>query len=346
MMLNKNYYWRCFKFTPDEQLKAAISTREYNTLALEAVQQTLDERKFKMSANLYVYYKNLYESIKPIRGRAEEVRPIGKRRRDWELIEQNEDGAIACRLYQTQVVVYYPNGIVGIKCNTWATPLTAEFIHIHSPFKCYKKYNKLWLLVGSGNQDRADYPVPHEGEIKFHFVDGAWKPVERVMVMKRLIDRTKTKEARAPVQPFLQFAKIFLTMSDGWVMHDTRKQIGGMVADKWMGTTYAYNIPEGIIANPYYGQVEPRRMYKYLSECPEENYLGAMCYLLHHRQDKWEDKRLAAIENYGERRVEFYDHRFTFDTLKKIVYGMSIKACEVHRLEEVDVRDGAIHNVV
>ena len=52
MRLTVKFMWRYFKFTPTEQLEAAISTKEYNTIALDAVQQTLDERKFKMSANL------------------------------------------------------------------------------------------------------------------------------------------------------------------------------------------------------------------------------------------------------------------------------------------------------
>ena len=346
MRLTVKFMWRYFKFTPTEQLEAAISTKEYNTLALDAVQQTLDERKFKMSANLYEHYKNMYDSIKPIRGRAEVVKPIGRRRRDWELIEQNEDGAIACKLYRTQVVVYYPNGEVGIRHDSWPTPLTAEFIHIHSPFKCYKKYSKLWLVVGGGEVGRTDYPVPNQGEIKFHRVNGAWQPVEKVMVMKKLIDRSKTKGAREPLQPFLNFAKTFLAMSDGWIMHETRKQVGGLVLDRWHGVAYDYGMPEGIIANPYFGQAEPRAMYAYLSSCPEEKYLGAMCFLLNHRGNKWEKNRLAAVEMHGERRVEFFDHQFQFDTLKKMVYAMSIKACEVHKLEEVEVKDGAIHNVV
>jgi hypothetical protein len=42
--------------------------------------------------------------------------------------------------------------------------------------------------VGGGEVGRTDYPVPNQGEIKFHRVNGAWHPVEKVMVMKKLID--------------------------------------------------------------------------------------------------------------------------------------------------------------
>jgi len=39
--------------------------------------------------NYYEQYKNLHDSIIPIRGRAVEARPICERRRDWELIEMD-----------------------------------------------------------------------------------------------------------------------------------------------------------------------------------------------------------------------------------------------------------------
>jgi hypothetical protein len=52
------------------------------------------------------------------------------------------------------------------------------------------------------------------------------------------------------------------------------------------------------------------------------------------------------VEVHGDRKIEYYDYRFEFETLKRMVYAMSIKACEVHKLEEVEVTDGAIHNVV
>ncbi len=41
--------------------------------------------------NYYEQYKNLHDSIIPIRGRAVEARPIGEGRRDWELIEMGKD---------------------------------------------------------------------------------------------------------------------------------------------------------------------------------------------------------------------------------------------------------------
>ena len=142
-----------------------------------------------MSATkLYEYYKTKWETIKPIRGRAEEVRPIGKRRRDWEKITRKDLGngeySYCAVLYQTECVEYLPNGDVVVRCGSWSTPLTAEFIHTHSPFTCYKKHKKLWLRVkvGGDSANVKAYPLSSEG-LRFKWVDGYnFAPVEPVEI--------------------------------------------------------------------------------------------------------------------------------------------------------------------
>ena len=174
--------------------------------------------------NYYQDFKNLYDAIKPIRGRAEDVRPIGERRRDWERVEMDGD-VVACRLYNTQVVRYYPDGRIGLRCGGWSSPLTADFAHTHSPWQCFKRHNKLWVMVPTETEKYMYYPVPTEGELQFHLVGNYWSPVGDVVVEKRVVNRERAKEARAPYRPFLQWAKTFLKMSDGWIMHATRKEV-------------------------------------------------------------------------------------------------------------------------
>ena len=100
----------------------------------------------------YEYYKNKFNEIKPIRGRAVECRPLGARHRDWEqVVHYVEDGmdVYGARLYQTDCVKYYPNGDIKLTAETWSTPITAAFIGNHSPFRCYKAYKKLWVSIKS-----------------------------------------------------------------------------------------------------------------------------------------------------------------------------------------------------
>jgi hypothetical protein len=93
----------------------------------------------------YEHYKAKWENTKKIRGRAEVIKPIGQRRRTWETIEKRDGDVYACHLYQTDVVKYYPDGSIAFKAEQWSTPLSAEFMSMHSPFNCYKKHSKLWV---------------------------------------------------------------------------------------------------------------------------------------------------------------------------------------------------------
>jgi hypothetical protein len=117
--------------------------------------------------NYYNHYKSLYESVKPIRGRAFDVRPIGKRRRDWETIRMNGD-VVECVLYQTPVVRYYPDGKIGVDTGGWVTPSTAEFMYTHSPFVCRKRNNKIQVNpLGRHTEDAKYYPLPEHSETVF-----------------------------------------------------------------------------------------------------------------------------------------------------------------------------------
>ena len=51
---------------------------------------------------------------------------------------------------------YHSNGDIQVVCGSYATPITADFIHTHSPFYAYKKYNKIWVQVGN-NQSSPIY---------------------------------------------------------------------------------------------------------------------------------------------------------------------------------------------
>jgi hypothetical protein len=273
--------------------------------------------------NYYQDFKNLYDSIKPIRGRAEDVRPIGQRRRTWERIEMDGD-VVACRLYDTQVVRYYPDGRIGVRCGGWQSPLTAEFIHTHSPWQCFKRNNKLWVMVPMETEKYMHYPIPSSGELQFQLVGNYWSPVGDVLIEKRVVNREKAKQARAPYKPFLNWAKTFLKMSDGWIMHETRKQV----------------IPVGEMQY-HYSHLHKEALMKLMLD--ESSYLKAMCYVLSRRGDANESKLAETItETYdgihGTRsfNTHHYDMKFDFKLLSGRVYRMVDAVCDVHDKVQVE----------
>ena len=283
--------------------------------------------------NYYQDFKNLYDGIKPIRGRAEDVRPIGQRRRTWERIEMDRD-VVACRLYDTQVVRYYPDGRIGVRCGGWQSPMTAEFIHTHSPWQCFKRNNKLWVMVRTETEKYMHYPIPTQGEIQFRLEGSHWLPVGDVVVEKRVVNRERAKEARAPYRPFLDWAKTFLKMSDGWIMHTTRKEV----------------IPVGEM-NYHYSHVHKEALMKLMLD--ESGYLKAMCYVLSRRDDAVESKVAeSTIETYdgihGTRSYtqDYYDMKFEYKLLSGRVYRMVDAVSDVYDKVQVGVTTRAQSGIV
>lgn len=264
--------------------------------------------------DLYNHYKNLFESIEPIRGRVISVRPIGKRRRDWETIRMAGD-VVECVLYETPVVRYYPDGGIGVQANDWVTPSTAEFMYTHSPFAASKKNGILWVCP---NRDKKQiYPLPVRGETRFVLTDDnptLWKPEVAIMHSKKVIDRAKAKEAREPYMPFLRFVETFLKMSDGWVMETTKNEMAAGVDPNGYRDSARYDFGLGFF-------VEAHKVLDRISIADESDYLQMMCLLLQITTPK--EKR----KGFGNR----YDHK----KVRAKLYRMIDNAENVHAQVEV-----------
>jgi len=92
--------------------------------------------------------KERYNSVRPIRGRTDDTRPLGKRSAQHMRIEKNynEHGQYyAAVLYSTECVRYYENGKLQVLHNGWASQSTAAFIHAVSPLGAHISNNRLWV---------------------------------------------------------------------------------------------------------------------------------------------------------------------------------------------------------
>lgn len=290
----------------------------------------------------YEHYKNHWEQTKPIRGRSVDVRPIGERRRDWEQITRKPlvggEYSYAARLYSTDVVEYLPNGNIILRTGGWETPSTAEFIHEHSPFTSLKQNCKVWVRV-----DGVMYPVGEQLELRYDEDTGGYAPVNTVLIQKRVVDRAKAKDARAPVMPFLDWAKTFLAMSDGWVMHETRKAAVTYVGvDRPSGFMY-----EKELVGP------PKFAYERICAATPDEYLKILCTLLREPQAAIE-LRTAETEEWGGVanqspkifKTHYYDMKFDFTTLKLMVYGIVSGAVNIMTTKEVQPTNKAMTNVL
>ena len=297
----------------------------------------------------YEFYKHKWENTKPIRGRSVDVRPIDKYRRyrDWETIEKrqiNGQEVYACHLYDTDVVSYYPDGAIGLQINTWATPTTAAFMSCHSPFYVCKKYNKIWVYPRGHSVDEA-YPIPNGGELRLVMgADGYYKPENPVKIEKVVVDRTKAKEAREKIKPFIEWARSFNKLTDGWVMHETREQFAKYEEVKdcgWDTIKVDYGLPDGLVKYRWTGRVEgidAVKAYEYLQTCSDEGWMR-MYLVLTDERDRAQESRLAKKLKVGgdsNRYVELHDMKFKWETLQGLIYGMVHNAVDTTKKIEVE----------
>ena len=294
------------------------------------------------------YYdaESKWTRTKPIRGRDTDVRPIGERRRTHERIEREaiDEGLYAYHavLYDTRVITWMPNGDIIVRTGGWQSPTTAEFIHQYSPFICYKKFNKVWVTMRETQEHPAiahrAYPVGDELRLT-SLGNGLYKPVTPIMLKKQVVNREKAKEARAPLQPFLAWAKTILQLSDGWVMHETRKATLG-----W--ETYDEN--HGRLSNGMHMPLNTRDdkvLYGMLTGQaeiePEDIYLRVLCCLApslsyenrlaeHHTfESTWMDSTRMLTQT-------FEDYRVDYAAVKRRAYEWVAKYEPVHDIVPVE----------
>lgn len=302
----------------------------------------------------YEYYKQVWADTKPIRGRVEVTKPIGQRRRTWETIEKREGDVYACHLYHTDVVNYYPDGSVGLCCGSWATPTTAEFMGLHSPFNVYKRHSKLWVTVYGTDAPKV-YPVPEKGELRLYAnVVGSqvvYEPKETITIKKSVVDRVKAKEAREKLRGFLDWAKTFNKLSDGWIAHETREQFGTYKLE-WWRASWDYGLPKDMLQGYWSrSEVNAPKAYEYLQSCDDVGYMKV--YLAMFDGNNHNALKIFKIEQGKDdqgrpsnHHIQLCDYRYLWAYVQRKIYDIADKAVDIRKEVEVPVGSKALTRVV
>lgn len=90
-------------------------------------------------------------SIKPIRNRTPETKPIGDRRNQHKTIRKNSDGSIACRLYRTDVVTFHPDGRIEVCWDGYVTQTTSSFIASILGTHITLQHTRAWITAQHNN---------------------------------------------------------------------------------------------------------------------------------------------------------------------------------------------------
>jgi len=146
----------------------------------------------------------------PIRGRAVDTRPLGRRSKTAETVTQG-DGYYAYALHGNEVLKFFPDGRIHVDCHEWHTPSTRDFISQWlTNARIFDK--RLWV---------SGYPVPDRGVLELVSMEGYHHYItpEPLVWYKQGKDRKRTKEVREANADFLRFAKSILALSGGQVTY-------------------------------------------------------------------------------------------------------------------------------
>jgi hypothetical protein len=164
----------------------------YNTAGLPALVDFADAKKH-------------YESVVPIRGRSQVVKPAGKNRRfSWYTIEKNmksiEDGSpvgtwqesYGIRVYGSDLVEFLPNGNITLRTSKWASPTTMSVLYYSTAsFGSVFSERGKWYFTNKAGKSYVFY-----GELPLHNKDGVYEPITITQEHKHRVDR-KAMNARA-----------------------------------------------------------------------------------------------------------------------------------------------------
>lgn len=198
-----------------------------------------------MAAYTYQQIKEQYDTTKPIRGRSDDVRPAGKRRRDWERVVKTERG-YAYRMHTTDCVEFTEEKLI-LRSGGWTTVGTGKFINDYAPVACGKRYNALWVGIDK-NWERAHLPnhsvthdhpteqwlwvpIPAKGEVTFTWDEARQRYVlDPTKIQVRTVNRKRANESRKRIKPLLDYCKTMLKLSDGEVRRDDIYKAGSLEA--------------------------------------------------------------------------------------------------------------------
>lgn len=161
-----------------------------------------------------------YNNVKPIRGKeAEDIRPMGDRRKQHARVVKIDADTYACRMYTTNVMTYHRDGRVELTDGGWDTQTTRQFMHACMPYgwhihrhnarthvlKCAGAY-----LTMADLETAKFYVLGHNTTMTIDTKNET--VVGHAVPTKQLVNREATKAKRAAFMPFLAWANSYMNV--------------------------------------------------------------------------------------------------------------------------------------
>lgn len=179
-----------------------------------------------------------HDSIVPIRGRSTDTRPLGQRRNDNLTIRKLDNGSVAIRLYQTDIITYHDDGTIDLE--PYASKLTDEAVNQVLRGAVWASYTNpvgpvLWIRNSATNNTSMGYLVDGCATLDkdLNIIAGT-KPFTRYSVNRK-------KANAACAKGFDQFKL--------WVQTQVRLGIDPRQGERW-GTVSLSNIALACLDEP------------------------------------------------------------------------------------------------
>jgi hypothetical protein len=110
-------------------------------------------------------------NVKPIRGRPD-CKPIGKRRKTHATIRREGD-VVLCRLYNTDLVSFYPDGRIVMQFDGWTSLTTRAFVNEVTGAYVFMQHGTLWVKAWVNDKQGAYcLDLARGAQNVFSYVDG------------------------------------------------------------------------------------------------------------------------------------------------------------------------------
>jgi len=255
----------------------------------------------------YALAKNLFDSIKPIRGRSPEIRPLGSRR-DADTYWVRMDGEdVQFVLYKTPVITYRPNGDVVLSNGGYSTVSTHQFFDrvLGVDARASRQVSVIGLLNKKGEvvnrytlNDRDTLTLKLDGLGNWCVVDGAktqfaWH-----------LNRQEANNVRVRYKEFITYFKgmVSLRTEDIHMQYYNNSLSGIRVSITELQNAFGVeksdstepnsnNDPDHIIGNMQWIHDQPQRHYNYGTKRAGEYQDGMTQFLELIKSDQPEDTK-------------------------------------------------------
>lgn len=176
-----------------------------------------------------------WTNTKPIKGRKEDVRPLGKRNRvDEYQIRKLDDGTIECVLWQDPCVIFTPDNRIGISNPFTGSQGVANFVSQVMPNRIDANIFDHDLVITSYGKEGAGHYYMQQrtpkverassGKREYMYLDENYHFLSPKPEMSFKINRAKLKEKREQFKEFTDYARNYIKVHGiSFELHEINK---------------------------------------------------------------------------------------------------------------------------